>query len=284
MSAAVHGAWCCLPRRATGAAAHARPRCCGEAGASCRLRDGHGGAVVRRQGGGRAAHASAPELRSGWMLQSPAIATSRRVACANSSESDSEGSLSDFRARLASKYGPAAASRRAARREENTPARTGSPVGRRRRLRPAPSLQRVLGVDLGARKTGVAFSAGGFAPRPLGILDTPRDWRALARQLADMARREGADGIVVGVPVTANGDLADRATDSKSGRACRNFAETLSGVAGLPVIIVNERMTSSTAGDALGRSGARSGGRVDDVAAAMILEAYFDSPSDGFLL
>ena len=98
---------------------------------------------------------------------------------------------------------------------------------------PAQSVQRALGLDYGRRVVGLAASTLGFAPRPLeGLPGCTVDTQAeLAEEVLEVARREGCDAVVVGLPVTQAGSLRKRDTDSQQGRHCRNFALNLAAAA-----------------------------------------------------
>ncbi|KAI8101933.1 hypothetical protein M9434_006995 [Picochlorum sp. BPE23] len=150
---------------------------------------------------------------------------------------------------------------------------------------PAKDVRRALGVDYGRKHIGVAVSTMGWAPRPLqfirggGIVELMR----MAQDVVDVAMEEQCDAIIVGLPVTHQGSLYKRATDSQQGRRCRNFAHTvlaLSDKHSIGVFLVDERGTSQEAGallDIVG-SGQRRKGRKDSVAAALILSTFFADP------
>lgn len=151
---------------------------------------------------------------------------------------------------------------------------------------PAKDVQRALGVDYGRRHIGVAVSNLGLAPRPLqfirggGIVELMR----IAQDVVDVAVAEQCDCIVVGLPVTLEGSLYKRATDSQQGRRCRNFAHTVFSLCekhSIGVFLVDERGTSQEAGALLDIVGSRQKpkGRKDSVAAALILSAFFGDPS-----
>lgn len=151
---------------------------------------------------------------------------------------------------------------------------------------PAKDVRRALGVDYGRRHIGVAVSNLGLAPRPLqfirggGIVELMR----MAQDVVDVAVAEQCDSIVIGLPVTLDGSLYKRATDSQQGRRCRNFAHTvfsLSEKHSLGVFLVDERGTSQEAGALLDILGSRqpAKGRKDSVAAALILSTFFADPS-----
>ena len=62
---------------------------------------------------------------------------------------------------------------------------------------------RAIGVDFGPARTGVAFSAGGYSPRPLEIVRMRSgQWASATARILELARQNAADGIVVGLPVT----------------------------------------------------------------------------------
>uniref|UniRef100_A0A061QRF8 YqgF/RNase H-like domain-containing protein n=1 Tax=Tetraselmis sp. GSL018 TaxID=582737 RepID=A0A061QRF8_9CHLO len=94
-----------------------------------------------------------------------------------------------------------------------------------------PSPRRALGVDYGRKFTGLAVSSGGFAPRELSPLRTPRSLQQLAGEIVVIAERERVDCVIVGLPVTRRGLLNKPETDSQQGRRCRNLAFTLAAVA-----------------------------------------------------
>ena len=74
-----------------------------------------------------------------------------------------------------------------------------------------------LGVDYGINRTGLAVSAGGIAPRPLDVIPSkPTD--TLVRAIVDIAMRERADVIVVGLPVPANLTLEQAAGVTRTPR------------------------------------------------------------------
>jgi len=147
------------------------------------------------------------------------------------------------------------------------------------------ALQKPLGIDFGKVRIGVATGQLGWLASPCQIIETSRrPWPELAVQVLDIAEQQGSDGIVVGMPVTSAGSILKSHTDSVQGRACRSFAQTLSALvssADLPVFLYDESRTSKDAADILGlqkQTRLQQQGRLDAVAAAMLLEAYFKRP------
>jgi putative holliday junction resolvase len=130
-----------------------------------------------------------------------------------------------------------------------------------------------LAVDPGSVRIGVARSD------PSGVLATPltvlrRDKRALDA-LASVAAAEDAMEILVGLPTSLSG------REGPAAAAAKQFAADLAvRVAPLPVRLVDERFTTTTAHDALRAGGHDSRARrqtVDSAAAAVLLEAALES-------
>ena len=133
---------------------------------------------------------------------------------------------------------------------------------------------RTLGVDFGLRRTGLALSSG-FAPLPLRVVPCEgdsADGRAdAAREVARAAAGEGAAQIVLGMPLNSTGGEGEQAT------VTREFARVLAAAAApLPVFLWDERFSTF---EARGRAATATHG-VDAVAAAVILEEFFDADCD----
>ena len=135
-------------------------------------------------------------------------------------------------------------------------------------------LVRVLGVDLGSKRIGLAISdeEGEFA-FPAGILDSRgpvRDIRALRELIAE----KQIGRAVVGLPIHMDGRRGPEAE-----KAIR-FATDLSEAAGIPVDTLDERWTSREAERLLQpapgkrRIKGRKKGVIDEMAASIILRTY----------
>ena len=133
---------------------------------------------------------------------------------------------------------------------------------------------RTLGVDFGLRRTGLALSSG-FAPLPLRVVpcegDSAEGRADAAREVARAAAGEGAAQIVLGMPLNSTGGEGEQAT------VTREFARVLAAAAApLPVFLWDERFSTF---EARGRAATATHG-VDAVAAAVILEEFFDADCD----
>jgi putative holliday junction resolvase len=121
---------------------------------------------------------------------------------------------------------------------------------------------KVLALDYGSARTGVAVSdPTGTLARPLGVVERAGSEAGLARVL-ELAREEGVERIVVGLPVTLRGELGAQAKETE------RFVERLRAEAGVPVESFDERFTT-----ALARAGGPSVPE-DAAAAAHLLTSY----------
>jgi putative Holliday junction resolvase len=135
---------------------------------------------------------------------------------------------------------------------------------------------RVLAVDPGSRRVGVAVSdATATIASPLKAVPAEPAETLVAR-LTTLAREQEATSLVVGLPRRMDGSLGPEA------KAARALAAELGRASGLPVTLVDERLTSAAAERALlagGVSRARRRQLSDQVAAALILQTHLDRGS-----
>lgn len=135
-------------------------------------------------------------------------------------------------------------------------------------------LMRALGVDIGKRRIGVAVSD------PLGLVARPVETvqsvslNADTARLAAIARELEVEIVVIGDPVHMSGEAG-----AMSKRA-HKFGQKLAEVSGLPVVYCDERLTTVEAHRILQESGASPKevrGRIDAVAASVILQSYLNT-------
>lgn len=133
---------------------------------------------------------------------------------------------------------------------------------------------RVLGLDVGERRIGVAISdPDGRLAVPLQVLER-RGVRQDAAALAELAARESAGRVVVGLPVSLSGEEGPQA------QAVRRFGDVLAGALSIPVVYWDERLSTVEADRLLAAAGERARRRRgwrDAVAAALVLQAYLDA-------
>jgi len=132
---------------------------------------------------------------------------------------------------------------------------------------------RMLGLDIGERRVGVAVSdPDGRVATPLKVLPAPlsADISALKRILEDYE----VEVAVVGLPLSMNGSEGPQA------RAVREEVARLSGSVRLEWRFYDERLSSVAAKRMMSDAGVDSRkqrGSVDMVAASIMLQSYLDS-------
>jgi putative Holliday junction resolvase len=100
---------------------------------------------------------------------------------------------------------------------------------------------KVVALDYGSARTGVAVSdATGTIARPLGVVEQAASEAGLAR-LAELVREEGAERIVVGLPLTLRGERGTQAQETEA------FVEALRKTVEVPVESYDERFTTGLA-------------------------------------
>jgi putative Holliday junction resolvase len=136
---------------------------------------------------------------------------------------------------------------------------------------------RAVGVDLGARRIGIAVSdSAGTLAMPRGTLVRTGDRDRDRRALVDLVIEEGAVVVVVGHPLSLDG------TRGPAAMAAEAEAEALAGLLddhGIRVELFDERMTTVSAHQALtagGTKGRNQRAVVDQTAAAVMLTAWLD--------
>ena len=147
-------------------------------------------------------------------------------------------------------------------------------MGRRRRRRLGAGAVRVVGIDLGSRRVGVAVSdRTGMLASPHVVLERSGDVAADHRRLAEVVAELGAERVVVGLPLSLDGSTGPAA------RAAEAEAEALAAVVGVPVETYDERLTTVSAQQALRAGGTRARGQrsvIDKAAAAVLLQSWLD--------
>ena len=134
-------------------------------------------------------------------------------------------------------------------------------------------MNRVLGVDLGEVRTGIALSD------ELGMLAHPLETIAsssvgeVARRVQQIAAEKKVDCIVVGLPRRMNGSIGPAA------ESAQKFAERLRSLVPCRVVTWDERLSSVAAERALHEAGKKTRQTRsirDQVAAQIILQSYLD--------
>lgn len=130
-----------------------------------------------------------------------------------------------------------------------------------------------LGLDIGRRRIGVAGCDGtGLIATGLTTLHR-RSFAELVADIQHLALARQAKSLIVGLPLTMNGEEGFQA------RQVRKVAEGLGQALNLPVIYMDERLSSVEAEQfmrAAGHSVSREKALIDRKAAAIILQRWLD--------
>ena len=133
---------------------------------------------------------------------------------------------------------------------------------------------RILGVDFGDTRTGVAVSdISRFLASGIGYV-SPGGIEKTADKIAEIAREQKVGAIVVGLPKNMDGSEGFRA------ERCREFASMLrERLNGVPVAMIDERLTTMSASRYLNETntrGSKRKGVIDTLSAQIILQNALD--------
>jgi putative Holliday junction resolvase len=133
---------------------------------------------------------------------------------------------------------------------------------------------RILGLDVGDRRVGVAVSDElGLTAQPVFTL-TRKNRRHDLGSLARLVRKYACTKVVVGNPLYMSGDVSPQALKAQA------FAQDLEKETGLAVTRWDERLSTTEAHRHLDAAGHLPGKRrdvIDQVAAVLILQSFLDS-------
>jgi putative Holliday junction resolvase len=137
-----------------------------------------------------------------------------------------------------------------------------------------PTPGRVLGVDLGDVRIGVAISDDARRMAvPLGTVHVGQPPGEL-KAIAGLVRENDVTVVVVGLPLSLDGTRGPRASLAEA------FADGLRSIVPVPVILHDERLTTVEAERGLRRAGVASRDRravVDAEAARILLQSWLET-------
>ncbi|MBB5367897.1 putative Holliday junction resolvase [Janthinobacterium sp. K2Li3] len=126
------------------------------------------------------------------------------------------------------------------------------------------AIDTILAFDFGLKRIGVAIGNSMICQaKPLSVITATANEPKFAA-IAALLKEWGPSRIVVGLPSHPDG------TEHEMSARCRRFANQVHGRFNLPVELVDERYSSAVIA-------ARRGEVIDDKAAAVILQQYFDA-------
>ena len=140
---------------------------------------------------------------------------------------------------------------------------------------PIPPAGRILALDWGLVRIGLALcDETQTLASPLETLVRRRGKRFPMPRLLELVAEHSPVGIVVGLPLTAEGDEGQSAIES------RTLAESVAARTSLPLELWDERLTTARALRAVREQGGSTRGRKEDVdalAAAVLLQHFLDA-------
>lgn len=133
----------------------------------------------------------------------------------------------------------------------------------------------MLAVDWGTKHFGVAISdPSRLIAQPLTTLTRRAHHRAPVAKLVALVEEHGATEIVIGLPLTPEGE------EREAAQAARAFGAALAARSGRPVTFVDERLSTAHALKSARRAGVKdrdSRARIDQMAAVAILQGWLDT-------
>lgn len=135
---------------------------------------------------------------------------------------------------------------------------------------------RVIGLDFGTKTVGIALSdEAQIIAQPLVTIERKHatKLRQTYAQIERIIDEQDVGVIVLGFPKNMNNTEGERA------EATKRFMDDLERRTGLPVILVDERLTTVEADRILEETGVAASARkahIDKMAAAIILQNYLD--------
>ncbi len=134
-------------------------------------------------------------------------------------------------------------------------------------------MQKIMGIDYGDARTGVAISDLLCTIVGSTCVVPSRNTEKAIADIVRLAKENNVGQIVVGLPRNMDGTEGPRAA------LCREFAAKLEEATGLKVVMWDERRTTVEAHNILSQHnyhGQKRKNTVDAVAAALILEGYLN--------
>ena len=133
---------------------------------------------------------------------------------------------------------------------------------------------RLLGLDVGDVRIGVAVCDSlEIAAFPVGVVRRVGSLKRDVATVAALATEQEAEGVVIGLPLSLNGDIGPQAQKTQG------FAKALAKLVPIPIVLWDESLSSVEAEEILiaqGVSRAKRRLRIDQTAAALILESYLE--------
>ena len=133
--------------------------------------------------------------------------------------------------------------------------------------------KRILGVDYGDARTGLALSdISGFLASGIGTIKST-GFLKTADEVSRIAKEKDVGLIVLGHPINMNGTLGPRSEKAQA------FGKHLEEISGIKVVLFDERLSTANAHTMLNITNTRGEKRksiIDEMSACLILQSYLD--------
>ncbi len=134
-------------------------------------------------------------------------------------------------------------------------------------------MARILGLDIGDKKIGVALSdPSQVLASPLTTIIRDGDEETV-NAISDLVKKHGVTKIIVGLPYSLSGAIG------KQAEKVLKFKDLMTGRVNAEIIMHDERLSSVSASMKLreaGKKGSKLKNEMDAAAATIILQAYLD--------
>ncbi len=135
------------------------------------------------------------------------------------------------------------------------------------------ALKKILGVDYGDARTGLALSdLSGFLASGAGCIKST-GFLKTAESVSEIAKKNEVGLIVLGHPINMNGTLGPRSEKVQA------FGKHLEKISGIKVELFDERLSTANAHVILNQTNTRGQKRkdiIDEMSACLILQSYLD--------
>jgi putative Holliday junction resolvase len=133
---------------------------------------------------------------------------------------------------------------------------------------------RILAIDYGSTRIGLALSdPTGTLARPIPFVPAKSDVK-LAREIADLAKKNEAHLIILGLPRNMDGSSGEAAAKVQA------FAAVLAQATPIKIKLIDERLSTVQASRQLqesGKNARKQRGQIDSEAACVLLQGHLDS-------
>lgn len=139
-------------------------------------------------------------------------------------------------------------------------------------------MKNYLGLDLGSKTIGIAFSESGIIAHSLMTYRfSENKYEKAAKFISELSKQKKIDTIILGLPKHMNNDIGIR------GEISKDFKVLIEQNTNVEVVLWDERLSTKTALDAMIKGSVKrktQKRKKDELAAVVILQSYLDFKGD----